>query len=90
MVLGTVVREKLSEKRPKASLTEVEDNDQELNDPAEEKAAHHSSKQVKLSQIRNDEEVERLQAQPCQQFDTQEIGEHSTRGLYYFQKFSFL
>jgi len=78
MVLGTVVREKLSEKRPKASVTEVEDNDQELNDPAEEKAAHHSSKQVKLSQIRIDEEVERLQAQPCQQFDTQEIGEHST------------
>ena len=78
MVLGTVIREKPSEKRPTASLTEVEEYDQELNDQVE--PIHHRSKPVQLSRIGINERVEGSQAPPCQQSDTQGIGEHNAGG----------
>jgi len=76
MVLGTVIREKPSERQPKASLTEVEENEQELNDGVE--AIHHGSRLVQLSRNGINEGVEGSQSQPCQQSDTQGIGEHNS------------
>ena len=78
MVLGTVIREKPSERRPIASLTEVEENDEELNDLVE--PIHHRSKPVQLSRIGINERVEGSQAPPCHQSDTQGIGEHNAGG----------
>ena len=77
--LGTVIREKPSEKRPKASLTEFEENEQELNGPPVE-AIHHSSRQVQLPRVGIKEGVEGSQAKPYQQSDTQGTGEHDAVG----------
>ena len=70
MALGNVIREKPTEKRQKASLTEIEENEQQLND----QGAHYSSKQSQLSRTNLKEGVEGSQTQPCLDGQKQKVG----------------